>query len=41
MAALAAMGQALSQCAFFSWIRPSQRSTGRKGNTLYFPSRLW
>jgi len=35
------MGQALSQCAFFSWIRPSQHPTGCKGNTLYVPSRLW
>jgi len=33
--------QALLQCAFFSWIRPSQRPTGRKVNTLYVPSRLW
>jgi len=32
------MGQALSQCAIFSWIRPSQRSTGRKGTYCTFPA---
>ena len=41
MAALAAMGQALPPCAFFSWVGPSQRPTGRKGNAPHVPSRLW